>query len=124
MELVNEVDELLANLLLLNAYVHRRHERETVDWTVDRIRRGKHFVAYRQEGTWLLGPSRFVGYIGNTRTKHTESDDKHGSRTDAAIISILADAAESPDLEEVYQAFCREHEVEPTNLARTFWTIR
>ena len=117
------VDEILANLLLLNEYVLRPRTPEMRAWAVELIRRGHNFVAYRRGDEWLLAPSRFAGYTGNTMQKHENFGDRHGGETDQAIRGLLGENMPNTELEQVYQNHCTQYGVQPELRQRSYWTI-
>lgn len=127
MELVNSIDEILANLLLLHDYL-RRPSPQARDWAIQTIRRGRHFVAYQSDGHWLIGPSRFVGYHGNSRARHEanrEQQEIHGTRTDERIRQLLGhNEVANDELESQYQGFCETNHVQPEDRQRLFWVIQ
>ncbi len=123
MDTITTLDEIVDNLHTLD-----RDVRSTVaadrDAAVDLVRRGHNLVAGRCCGRWLLGPSRFVGYRGNTLDRHREFAERDGKETDPAIRAQLGDHQPNEELEREYQDFCRRHGVRPTEHARSFWVVR
>lgn len=125
MELVAFEDEILANLLLLNEYILHPRNAEVRSRAIELIRRGHNFVAYRRGDHWLLAPSRFAGYIGNTMQKHQNFEGRHGEETDQAIRRALHRSnMPNDELERVYQNHCAQHGVQPEERQRRFWTIQ
>jgi hypothetical protein len=121
LETISNLDEIVTNLHRLNTCLH---DPQTQERAVSLIRRGHNLVACRCGGRWLFGPSRFAGYRDNTLENHEEFDGRHGWYTDAAISQVLGGKQPSEELEGAYQAFCRQHGVEPTRHQRFYWIIR
>lgn len=53
------------------------------------IKRKVCFVAVEQEGGFHFYPSRFIGYIANTRDKNMNNEYKDGKETNPAISIII-----------------------------------
>lgn len=123
MDLVSCRDEILANLLLLDNY-SRSPDREIKDWAIGIIQGGQAFVAFHEGDRYLLGPSRFVGYVGNTKRKYKEAQAKGGAETSEQIGKALnCDSKSEPELEQVYQQICQENEVKPHKGERNYWRM-
>jgi hypothetical protein len=83
---------------------------------------------------WLLGPSKFVGYVGNTRDKYEEAGEPRritgrsnprfrGGATDKAITRVLGKKCEHDELEHAYKNLCKVNKVKPANRRRTYWIM-
>ncbi len=83
-------------------------------------------VVHREDGLFF-GPSRFVGYRGNSRAAHSVNEDKNGKETNPAITSVLRrELVESLELEGAYEQFCERVGVDYRDLAgmnvrRRYW---
>ena len=72
------------------------------------ISRGACFVVYDYEQKKLFGPSRFLGYVSNTRAIHEANPYRDGRETNPAIEKSLAQRFEpSAMLESEFSAFCQ-----------------
>jgi putative restriction endonuclease len=91
------------------------------------IERGTCFVPYESSHGRAFAPSRFIGYVDNTLSKHASNPEKDGKKTNPAIIAILGNRpVEDVDLNEQYREFCSLLGFEPRakgnfNVARKFW---
>ena len=88
------------------------------------IRRGSCFIAYKIDGELRFSPSRYLGYLSNTKSKHLANPGKDGKETNAAINKIIGYSL-SPDdeLESEYIAFTSKLGVTPNNKSRKFWRL-
>jgi hypothetical protein len=85
-------------------------------------------VVPREDGL-LFGPSRFIGYLNNSRAAHLANGDKDGKRTNPAISRTLHQGpVEDAHLEEAFRQFC-EHfgvdylDLEGKNIRRRYWLM-
>lgn len=72
-------EDIISNIETLNSYLHGDSGEECMLWAVDRLKRGKNMVVEVINNHIFFAPSRFVGYINNTKDKHEEN---HGNGTD------------------------------------------
>jgi hypothetical protein len=72
-------------------------------------------------GRELFGPSRFVGYMRNSRFRHDANVEMHGSVTNRRIESLLGLSFEhSPSVEKAFEKFCKLYGVEPEERSRKY----
>ena len=72
-------EDIISNIETLYSYLHGDSGKESMLWAVDRLKRGKNMVVEVINNHIFFAPSRFVGYINNTKDKHEEN---HGNGTD------------------------------------------
>ena len=72
-------EDIISNIETLYSYLHGGSGKESMLWAVDRLKRGKNMVVEVINNHIFFAPSRFVGYINNTKDKHEEN---HGNGTD------------------------------------------
>lgn len=72
-------EDIISNIETLYSYLHGDSGKESMLWAVDRLKRGKNMVVEVINNHFFFAPSRFVGYINNTKDKHEEN---HGNGTD------------------------------------------
>lgn len=72
-------EDIISNIETLYSYLHGDSGEESMLWAVDRMKRGKNMVVEVINNHISFAPSRFVGYINNTKDKHKEN---HGNGTD------------------------------------------
>lgn len=72
-------EDIISNIETLYSYLHGDSGKESMLWVVDRLKRGKNMVVEVINNHIFFAPSRFVGYINNTKDKHEEN---HGNGTD------------------------------------------
>lgn len=70
--------DIISNIETLYSYLHGDNGEDNKSWAIDKLVRGKNIVAEIINGRVCFGPSRFVGYMNNTREKH---DENHGDGT-------------------------------------------
>ena len=70
--------DIISNIETLYSYLHGDNGEDNKSWAVDKLVRGKNIVAEIINGRVCFGPSRFVGYMSNTKEKH---DENHGDGT-------------------------------------------
>lgn len=72
-------EDIISNIETLYSYLHGESGEDCKQWAVDKLKRGKNMVVEVIDGHICFAPSRFVGYINNTKEKHEEN---HGDGTD------------------------------------------
>jgi hypothetical protein len=113
MKLVSNWGDIRNNLETLDRYRISVDPKEK-DFYKDRILRGICFVVYKKGGEILWGPSRFVGYKGNTLSLHSANEDKDGKETNPVISTIIGHPPEADKkLEQSYQKHCRSLGFQP-----------
>ncbi|MCB0180641.1 MAG: HNH endonuclease [Anaerolineae bacterium] len=123
MEVVTSIEDIESNLSLFENYLCDGNEEEE-QFAYDLIRRGSCFVAYQIEGELRFSPSRYVGYLNNTRSKHLSNEDKDGRETNAAINRVIGyTLSPDEDLEANYLAFASSLGIEPYNKSRKYWRL-
>lgn len=86
-------------------------------------------MVVHSKGRLIFGPSRFLGYVGNTLEAHERNDGKDGRDTNDAISAVLGTEPASDDfLEAHYKAFCARIGVTPNRtgsfgVQRKYWFI-
>jgi hypothetical protein len=75
---------------------------------VNLIKRGTCFIGYQSDGMMKFVPSRFIGYVKNSLTKHENNWERDGRDTNPAISKVLRVKAPLPDakLDELYKKYC------------------
>ena len=76
---IEKREDIISNIETLYSYLHGESSEDNKQWAVDKLKRGKYMVVEVIDGHICFAPSRFVGYINNTREKH---DENHGDGTD------------------------------------------
>lgn len=76
---IEKREDIISNIETLYSYLHGESGEDYKKWAVDKLKRGKNMVVEVINGHICFAPSRFVGYLNNTREKH---DDNHGNGTD------------------------------------------
>ncbi len=129
MKLVSSRAEVLANVNRLSSYLAQRSGSDA-EFVKALIQRGICFVVVDDEGNPFFAPSRFVGYVDNSRQAHIRNHDKDGRETNKALAGILGPGP-NPDarLEREYQAFCARSGITPNRAGsfgvfRKFWDLR
>ena len=72
-------EDIISNIETLYSYLHGESGEDYKQWAVDKLKRGKNMVVEVIGGHICFAPSRFAGYLNNTREKH---DENHGDGTD------------------------------------------
>ncbi|MGL5980682.1 MAG: McrB family protein [Phocaeicola sp.] len=76
---INQRADILDNMLTLYSYLNKKQGDVCKNWAIGRMKQGKNFVAEVIDEQLYFAPSRFVGYLNNTKEKHEEN---HGDGTD------------------------------------------
>ena len=65
-------EDVVANIRTLYSYLNGDFGDDYKAWAVDKMKRGHNFVVEIIDGMVCFGPSRFVGYLNNTKDKHEQ----------------------------------------------------
>lgn len=76
---IEKREDIISNIETLYSYLHGESGEDYKQWAVDKLKRGKNMVVEVIDGHICFAPSRFVGYLNNTKDKH---DENHGDGTD------------------------------------------
>lgn len=105
MELIKSLAALENNIATLESY--RNNTLNTGEY-LKLIKRGRCFFPYILKGKVHFAPSRFIGYTKNSLSKHSNNDDKHGTKTNKAINNIVGSLPlPNVNIEGLYILFCK-----------------
>ena len=132
MDFVKDIKDLLNNAITLDTYI-ASNEIEIRNFAIDIIRHGHCFMfTDKKDGTHFY-PSRFMGYLNDTKEKYEESkrekknlekrpDTVDGRKTNSVITSILhCPLHKDFELEKKFFAYCELLGVSPDKRVHTFW---
>lgn len=72
-------EDIISNIKTLYSYLHGDSGGDYKSWAIEKLRLGRNMVIEIINGHVCFGPSRFVGYLSNTKDKH---DVNHGDGKD------------------------------------------
>lgn len=93
------------------------------------IKRGTCFVPYISSEGLAFSPSRFVGYVGNSLTTHSDNPDRDGRITNVALNKLFGiRPLQNASLESKYIAFCERVGIKASlagafGVSRKYWAI-
>jgi len=123
MDVVSTEEEIRGNLAQFENYLCDGTEEEQ-QFAYDLVRRGSCFIAYQINGELRFSPSRYTGYLNNTKSKHLNNSNKDGKETNAAINKVVGYTLLPNDqLESEYHSFTSKLGIEPNNKNRKYWSI-
>jgi 5-methylcytosine-specific restriction protein A len=123
MDVVSTEEEIRENLAQFENYLCDGTEEEQ-QFAYDLVRRGSCFIAYHIDGELRFSPSRYTGYLDNTKSKHLNNSDKDGKQTNAAINKVIGyTLSPSDELESEYLSFTSKLGIEPNNKNRKYWNL-
>ncbi|AMS22885.1 type II restriction endonuclease [Pseudomonas synxantha] len=94
---------------------------------LDLVKHGKCYLPYLNESGISFAPSRFIGYEKNKTRVHGSNQDKHGSRTNAALNRIYGSyPVQNGSLQLEFERFCISIGVKPSRngsfgATRKYW---
>ena len=128
MEFVQSLSDIEANMKTMDSYLDDKCE-STYSFALDRIRKGICFIAVKTGDGYRFYPSRFMGYVGNTMSKHENNDYKDGKKTNPAITKALGiKLAHSAELDKEYRNYCEKlgfiaNEKGSRGIERKYWEL-
>lgn len=72
-------DDIISNIETLYSYLRGESGEDYMSWAIEKLKLGKNMVVEVINAQICFGPSRFVGYLNNTKEKH---DENYGDGTD------------------------------------------
>lgn len=129
MKLVDNLDQVLNNVALLDD-VRSGNWPANYEAYASLIKRGTCFLPYPTSTGLAFAPSRFIGYVNNSFSKHVQNDARDGRQTNAALNAIFGQRpTEDPTLEYQYRRFCDEIGIIPPRtgtfgVARKYWVTK
>lgn len=123
MKLIRSKEELAETVALFDTYRDSDQEPERSFYR-ELLKRGKIFVCFRSGTRTMFCPSRFAGYLGNSRLKHEAFEEKHGTNTTRQINSVLQrQHAEEDTTEKQYVSLCEQLRIRPAKTRRSYWVV-
>ena len=128
-QLVSKDSDVMENVTQLSRYIAERTG-SNAEFARKLIKNGVCFVVVDIDGLAFFAPSRFVGYVNNSRQSHLSNYEKDGRVTNAALMQILgSNPVPSPGLEQEFSVFCARLGIIPKatgnfGVMRKFWDIR
>lgn len=83
-DFIQDREDVIDNIKTLYAYLRGDDGTDSRDWAIDRMVNGRNYVVELIDDRVYFAPSRFVGYMSNTREKH-EVKPGDGTQTDGML---------------------------------------
>lgn len=115
---IEKRQDIISNIETLYSYLHGDSGEENKSWAIDKLVRGKNMVAEVINGHVCFGPSRFVGYLNNTKEKHDEKPGD-GTSTDDKIKRFYKKISDER-LDMLFQRLLFEYKVMPA-ASKKYW---
>jgi predicted HNH restriction endonuclease len=123
MDLVSTKEEIINNLLQFDKYLRYGTDEEK-EFICDLIGGGRNFIAYQIDGEFKFIPSRYTGYLNNTKNKHYKNRSKHGTQTTEKITKILGcEPFTDEELESEYLLLTSKLDIKPHKRDRKYWML-
>lgn len=123
MNVVSTEEEIRDNLAQFENYLCDGSEEEQ-EFAYGLVRRGSCFIAYTINGELRFSPSRYTGYLNNSKSKHINNQDKDGKETNAAINRVIGyTLSPNDELESEYLSFTSKLGITPNNKNRKYWSL-
>lgn len=122
MDLITNTEQLIKNIETIENYLTEGDEEEQYKASC-LIKKGSCLISYNIDNEVRFAPSRFLGYIDNTLSRHIRSP-VDGSKTNVEINRIL-DRKPLPDqeLEIKYTSYCANLGFTAENKKHKFWKL-
>lgn len=114
---IEKREDIISNIETLYSYLHGESSEDNKQWAVDKLKRGKNMVVEVIDCHICFAPSRFVGYLNNTKDKH---DENHGDGTDTdKRINLYYQKVADERLDALMQAELSKYEEASAN--KKYW---
>ena len=128
MKTVESMEQMQDNVNTIEGYLLKRVDPE-YEFALNLIKKGTCFLAIKNEHGYNFYPSRFVGYIDNSRDQHLNNEYKDGRETNQAISRVI-NSKPKPDsnLNSEYMKYCEDlgftaRDKGSFGVERKFWQI-
>lgn len=118
MKLVRRAADAIANIHTFN---------REIEAMTDMLGKSRAWYAARAEasdGTWVFGPSKFIGYESNNAEKYCSSKDLDGRETEAVLksffVAVSPDSALGQDLAHQHRMLLADYGKVPNRAARFY----
>lgn len=128
MDVVKSMDEIRINMKTMDSYLIKADNPEYI-YALSLISKGICFVADDSTGKFRFYPSRFIGYVNNTMSKHECNSSKDGRVTNPAISKVLNQKPEADsEMEIAYKKYCKSlginvKEKGSFGVSRKYWKL-
>lgn len=113
-------DDIIRNIKTLYSYLDGEYGDEYKTWAVDKMVQGKNFVVEIIDSKVCFAPSRFVGYLDNSKDKH-EKNHGDGRQTDEKIRSYYQ-KIQDERLDYLFQNELSKYAV--SSIAKKYWMAK
>ncbi len=108
-ELVENIADIIRNIKTISGYAYGSDSEKK--FHNDRIKNGKWFVAYKENGKYIFSPSKFVGYKENNTDHLDELNNRQGGFNNNRLIKILGnscadDSSLYKEIDDAYSGLC------------------
>lgn len=114
--------DVINNIKTLYSYA-TSNSVENRDYAIEIYKNGRNHVVEKIDGKLFFAPSRFVGYKDNTKEKHDDNNDKHGSYTNNLLKKLYKKITDKdPDFEtlsKMFNEFLSEFDIQEKKVK--FW---
>jgi 5-methylcytosine-specific restriction protein B len=114
---IEKREDIISNIETLYSYLHGESGEDYKQWAVDKLKLGKNMVVEVIDGHICFAPSRFVGYLNNTKEKHDDNPGD-GKDTDKRINQYYQKVADER-LDALMQAELSKYEEASAN--KKYW---
>ena len=83
-DFIETQEDIVFNIRTLYSYLQGEQGDEYKSWAIEKMIRGKNYVVEIIDSMICFAPSRFVGYLNNSKEKHEENHGD-GTQTDEKI---------------------------------------
>ena len=128
MDVVKSMDEIRINMKTMDSYLIKADNPEYI-YALSLISKGICFVADDSTGKFRFYPSRFIGYVNNTMSKHECNSSKDGRVTNPAISKVLNQKPEADsEMEIAYKEYCKSLGIQVKEkgsfgVSRKYWKL-
>ncbi|GAA4867165.1 hypothetical protein GCM10023310_53600 [Paenibacillus vulneris] len=120
--LIKSHDQLVDNIFTFNEYFFSEFE-----YYSERLGSGNCFVVFIDKYIKTsFAPSRFIGYINNSKELHNKNIKKNGGETNKAIRRLIGNERPDKEWDRLYVEFCLGRGVKPQkrdSKERKFWVF-
>ncbi|MBR6081682.1 MAG: AAA family ATPase [Salinivirgaceae bacterium] len=107
-ELIETREDVIANIKTLYSYLNNESDKNSYEWAIERLSKGRNYVVEIIDSQICFAPSRFVGYKKNTKKKHSGENQGDGKETDPQLKKLYK-IVQDGRLDELFQSEIRQY---------------
>jgi len=123
MEFINKRQDLIDNILTIEAYLKSK-KKEEKEFAQDLVRKGKSLCVYKINGENHFAPIRFLAYKNNSLKDHLANEEKDGRDPNPVITKVVGNPFHHDTIDQKFIDYAASLDLEVHDNKRNYWRIK